>query len=43
MANVHLSTGSGKYEDYEAWANKLTDVYMKESEAITDAYMASAQ
>ena len=42
MANVHLTSGSGKYEDYEDWATKLTDVYMEQAELITDAYMTSA-
>lgn len=43
MADVHFTNGSGKYEDYEAWAGKLMDVYMTEAEQITDAYMNSAQ
>lgn len=43
MANVHLTSGSGNYEDYEDWATKLTDVYMEQAELITDAYMTSAQ
>lgn len=42
MAEIHLKSGSGKYSEYEEWANKLTDIYMKESEAITNAYMESA-
>lgn len=43
MANVHFKSGTGKYEDYEAWATKLTNVYMDEAQIITDAYMDSAQ
>lgn len=43
MAGVHLTSGTGKYEDYEEWATKLTDVYMEQAELITDAYMTSAQ
>ncbi|MGB7365714.1 hypothetical protein [Carnobacterium jeotgali] len=43
MADVHFTNGSGKYEDYEAWAGKLMEVYMTEAEQITDAYMNSAQ
>lgn len=43
MAKVHLTSGKGKYEDYEKWATKLTDVYMEEAKQITEAYMQSAQ
>ena len=42
MAKVMYKTGSGKYSEYEAWAGKLTDVYMSEAGKITDAYMNSA-
>lgn len=42
MAEIHLKNGSGKYVEYEEWANKLTDIYMKEAETITNAYMESA-
>ena len=42
MAALLLTTGSGRYEEYEEWALKLTDVYTKEAEKITDAYMKAA-
>lgn len=42
MAEYYFSAGSGKYEEYEDWAGKLTDVYMSEGEQITNAYMESA-
>lgn len=42
MANFMMMHGTGKYEEYEEWAGKLNDVYMEESQKITDAYMKSA-
>ena len=41
MAELMTKNGD-KYETYEEWAAKLTDVYMQQSQQITDAYMASA-
>ena len=41
MAELMYDNGD-EYETYEEWANKLTDVYMTESEKITNAYMDSA-
>ena len=43
MAEIHLKAGGGSYEEYEQWATKLTDIYTKEAEQITNAYMQSAQ
>ena len=43
MADFMYKKGSGKYSDYEEWSGKLMDVYMDESQKITDAYMESAQ
>jgi LAS superfamily LD-carboxypeptidase LdcB len=42
MASLMMVSGSGSYEEYETWAQKLVDVYMEEGKKITDAYMASA-
>ena len=42
MAKVMLKKGNGSYDDYEEWAGKLMDIYMKEASKITDAYMNSA-
>lgn len=41
MAELMLTTGSGSYDEYQEWANKLTNVYMEESGKITEAYMNS--
>lgn len=41
MANFYFNNGSGKYSEYEDWAAKLQDVYMKEAEKITNTYMNS--
>jgi hypothetical protein len=41
MAKIMLSSGTWKYEAYEAWSKKLMDVYTEEAQKITDAYMAS--
>ena len=41
MAALHLS-GTGDYETYQEWAQKLQDDYMNQAEVITDAYMQSA-
>lgn len=42
MAELHLNKGSGSYDEYEEWADKLNDVYMEEAAKIQDAYMKSA-
>ena len=42
MAGVMFKMGSGSSDEYEAWAEKLMDVYMEEAGKITDAYMESA-
>lgn len=42
MAEVMMTKGSGKYEEYEEWADKLMEVYMTEAEQITEAYMNSS-
>lgn len=42
MAEVMLNKGDGKYDKYESWAGKLTDVYMEESAKISDVYLDSA-
>lgn len=41
MADEYLYHGSGDYNEYEAWAGKLNDVYMEESGKINDVYMHS--
>lgn len=41
MASYYMIHGKGKYDEYNQWAQKLTNVYMQESQKITDAYMAS--
>ena len=43
MAGVMYTTGSGSYDDYEAWAKKLMDVYTEEAGKISDAYIDSAK
>lgn len=43
MAKVQLKAGSGKYEEYQDWATKLSEVYTAEAEAISNAYIQSAQ
>lgn len=42
MAQVMLNKGTGKYEEYSDWAEKLYDVYNEEAEKIMDAYINSA-
>lgn len=42
MAEVMMSKGSGSYDEYEGWAQKLMDVYMEEASKVFDAYMDSA-
>jgi len=42
MAEVMMTKGSGSYDEYEGWAQKLMDVYMEEASKVTDAYMDSA-
>lgn len=42
MAGLLLTVGSGNYDEYQEWANKLYDVYFEESEKIADVYMKSA-
>lgn len=37
-----MSKGSGSYDKYEDWAQKLMDVYMEEASKVFDAYMDSA-
>ena len=41
MAALMLKNGDSQ-ETYTEWANKLNDVYMKQSEIITNAYMKEA-
>lgn len=41
MAELMMKKGDD-YSVYEDWANQLNDVYMAQSQLITDAYMASA-
>lgn len=43
MAEIMLYAGSGSMEEYQEWAGKLQDVYLAESQKITDAYMESAK
>jgi hypothetical protein len=43
MANLHIYSGSGSYDEYSEWAGKLQDVYVEEAAKIQDAYMKSAQ
>ena len=42
MAEVMMTKGSGSYDEYEGWAQKLMDVYMEEASKVFDAYMDSA-
>lgn len=42
MAEVMMTKGSGSYDEYEGWAQRLMDVYMEEASKVTDAYMDSA-
>ena len=42
MAELYLRSGSGKYSEYEEWAEKLDAVYSDEAEKIWNAYMESA-
>ena len=42
MAELHLKKGSGSYDEYSEWADKLNAVYMEEAAKIQDAYMKSA-
>lgn len=42
MAAFMMSHGSGNYNEYSEWSQKLYSVYMEESEKITSAYMNSA-
>ena len=41
MAELYLIKGSGSYDEYSEWAEKLNDVYMEEAGKIQDAYMNS--
>lgn len=41
MADLMLSSNDS-YSNYEDWASKLQDVYVKEAEKISDAYLDSA-
>lgn len=41
MAKIMQKNGD-EYSTYEEWSLKLTDVYMEQSELITDAYTDSA-
>ena len=41
MASLMLKNGD-ESSVYEEWAGKLTNVYMEQSQQITDAYMSSA-
>ena len=43
MASFMYKAGSGKYSEYEEWADKLYKVYEEEAGKITDAYMNSAR
>lgn len=43
MAKIYMYNGTGSYNEYSEWSEKLFDVYMEEAEKITDAYMASAR
>lgn len=42
MAQLMLSTGSGKSDEYEEWAAKLQNVYNNEAQKIMDNYTNSA-
>ena len=42
MAELHLKKGSGSYDEYSEWAEKLNDVYTEEAGKIQNAYMNSA-
>ena len=42
MAKLHLKKGSGSYDEYSEWAEKLNDVYTEEAGKIQNAYMNSA-
>ena len=42
MAEYMMTKGSGKYDEYSEWSGKLMQVYMDESQKITEAYMSSA-
>ena len=42
MAEILLNKDDGKYEKYESWAKKLTNVYMEEAAKISDVYLDSA-
>ena len=42
MAEIMMSKGSGSYDEYEGWAQKLMDVYMEEASKVFDTYMDSA-
>ena len=41
MAKI-MRSNNDSYSVYENWAGKLSDVYLTESDAITDAYMKAA-
>jgi hypothetical protein len=42
MAKLYYKKGSGSYEEYSDWAQKIYDVYMEEAGKIQEAYMNSA-
>ena len=42
MAKLYYKQGSGAYEEYSEWADKLQAVYMEEASKIQKAYMDSA-
>ncbi len=42
MASFMMYQGSGDYDEYEEWGEKLYDVYEEEAEKITSAYLDSA-
>lgn len=39
MAEIHLTSGSGKYSEYSEWAAKLQEVYQAEGLKLYDVYM----
>ena len=43
MAKLHLEKGSGSYDEYSEWSDKLQKVYSEEAAKIQDAYMKSAR
>lgn len=43
MASVMFDKGTGSYNEYGAWADKLTSIYLEEAGKITNSYLDSAK